>query len=182
MPDEQIDIFDEEGNKIGVVWKSEAHKNGLWHYSAHVWIYNSKGQILLQKRAMVKHSYPGLWDIAAAGHVPAGETPDQAALRELEEELGIKARKLEKIRVRKESHAIPDKDWDNREITHVYLFRFDSDISRLELQEEEVEKVRFFDLDELENQVKNPKTYNRFVPHEADVFLDVIEMVRKLNA
>lgn len=181
MPDEQIDIFDEEGTKIGVEWKSEAHKKGLWHLSVHIWIFNSQGQMLLQKRAMIKKSYPGLWDIAAAGHVPAGEIPDQAALRELEEELGIKAGRLEKINIRKEQHAIPEKDWDNREITYEYLFKFDGDISQLKLQEEEVEKVRFFDLDELENEIRNPETYSKFVPHELGVFLDIIEIVRKLS-
>lgn len=90
--EENIDVLNSNGKRTGrVVAKSYAHKNALWHTGAHIWVYNLKDQILLQKRSMEKENYPGLWDISSAGHVSAGETPKMAALRELSEELGIKA-------------------------------------------------------------------------------------------
>ena len=90
--EELIDVTDEEGKVLGVTAsKREVHIKGLWHQTADVWIYNSRGEILLQKRSDSKESYPGLLDVSAAGHVSAGETPIQTALRELKEELGINA-------------------------------------------------------------------------------------------
>ena len=77
MTEELIDILDEKGNKIGVSkTRGEVHAKGLWHQAAHVWIYNSKGEILLQKRSMQKESWPGRWDISAAGHVQQGKRPN----------------------------------------------------------------------------------------------------------
>ena len=79
--------------------KSEAHTDGLWHRAAHIWIYNSKGEILLQLRAKDKQFWPDRWEISAAGHVGAGEKPEDAAVRELSEELGISA-KAEDLEIR----------------------------------------------------------------------------------
>ncbi len=74
---EMFDVLDKNGNKTGdVKTKKELHENGLWHSAVHVWIYNSKGEILLQKRSMKVTNWPGRWDISVAGHIPAGETPE----------------------------------------------------------------------------------------------------------
>ena len=82
MADELIDICDESNNLTKIQkMKSYAHKAGLWHRTAHIWIYNSKGNILLQLRAKEKLLYPDMWDISAAGHVSAGEDPTTSGLR-----------------------------------------------------------------------------------------------------
>lgn len=68
MGDELVDICDENNNLHGIrKTTSEAHRAGLWHRASHVWIYNSKGEILLQLRAKEKLLYPDMWDISAAG-------------------------------------------------------------------------------------------------------------------
>lgn len=90
MADELVDIYNDNNETLGIEkMKSEAHKNGLWHRSSHIWIYNSRSEILLQLRADNKEMYPNMWDISAAGHVDAGEEPIVAALREMEEEIGL---------------------------------------------------------------------------------------------
>lgn len=80
MPEEYLDVLDEKGNLTGEKkLRSEIHAKGLWHkvvhgihfISAHsaVWIVNSKGELMVQKRSEIKESYPGLWDISSAGNL-----------------------------------------------------------------------------------------------------------------
>ena len=92
---EYLDIVDETGTPTGkTVSRREAHAEGIPHRTAHVWIVrrvNGRTEILLQKRSGEKDSFPGLYDTSSAGHIPAGEEPVPSALRELSEELGIRA-------------------------------------------------------------------------------------------
>ena len=77
MADEYIDILNDDGSDTGkIALKSEAHKKGLFHRSAHLWLYTSTGKVLVQQRAMNKDTFPGLWDISVAGHITAGETAE----------------------------------------------------------------------------------------------------------
>ena len=90
MSEEYVDLFDSDDRPLSrSVPKRQAHQQGLWHRSAHVWIYDRTGNILMQKRAQTKDTFPGLWDISVAGHISAGETPTEGALRELKEEIGL---------------------------------------------------------------------------------------------
>src|SRR5210317_2621226 len=92
--DEYIDIVTSSGEPTTkVALKEEAHKNGWWHNTIHVWLYTKKGEILLQQRSHKKSIFPLLWDVSAAGHVDAGESLTNAAIRETEEELGLKLSK-----------------------------------------------------------------------------------------
>jgi len=88
--DEFVDVLTEEGEQTGeICYKTKAHQLGLWHASAQVWFVTSDNEVLLQKRALNKDTYPGLWDISVAGHLSAGDTPKQAAVREIKEEIGL---------------------------------------------------------------------------------------------
>ncbi len=174
---EYLDVLDEDGNPTGKrEEKQVVHQKGIWHQVAHIWIYNSKGEMMIQLRSTKKKSFPGLWDIAAAGHIDAGEPVMEGAARELEEELGISGAELELVGVRKFSYSIPEKKWYNNEFTHVILLRFDGDIKSLKLREIEVDDVKFVPLDELESDLRgHPEKY---VPHSGSYFFDMIRMVR----
>lgn len=76
--------------KNGRILKKMAHIEGAPHMAAHIWIFNSKGEVLIQKRSSTKDSYPDLWDISAAGHISSGETMLDGAMREMVEEIGLK--------------------------------------------------------------------------------------------
>jgi isopentenyldiphosphate isomerase len=94
MPDdeeEHFDILDEAGNRTGVRRpRSEVHALGLLHRAVHVWIFCAEtGEVVLQRRAACKDSWPDRWDISSAGHVSAGDESLDSAVRELEEELGL---------------------------------------------------------------------------------------------
>ena len=91
MSEEYFDVLDEKGNKTGITKpRSAVHRDGDWHKSVHVWIIRGN-EILLQRRAPQKDSYPNMLDISAAGHLDAGEDAITGAMRELKEELGIDA-------------------------------------------------------------------------------------------
>lgn len=70
---EFLDVTDEKGNKIGIVKaRKDVHHDGDFHRSVHVWLINSKQELLVQKRALTKKVSPGCWSASAAGHVSAG--------------------------------------------------------------------------------------------------------------
>ena len=89
---EYFDVLNEYGeftNKVAT--REECHEKGLWHRAVYGFIFNKKGDVLLQKRSANKKLWPNLWDITAGGHVLAGEFGETALIREIKEELGIEA-------------------------------------------------------------------------------------------
>ena len=89
MPEEIFDIVNDRDEVIGRKPRSEVHARGLLHRAVHVLVFNSRGQIFLQKRSMKKDRQPGTWDSSCSGHVDSGEDYDQTAVRELREEIGL---------------------------------------------------------------------------------------------
>lgn len=180
MADELIDICDESNNLTNIQKvKSEAHRDGLWHRAAHIWIYNPKGEILLQLRAKEKRLYPDMWDVSVAGHVSAGEDPISSGLREIEEEIGLKIKQedLQFFNIRKTEERY--KDIKNNEFFYVYFFTFDGDIEKLKLQDTEVQKIQFFSVSKIEEELKI-KT-EKYAPH-GDYWFEIInEVKRKLK-
>ena len=65
------------------------HRDGDWHRAINVWMYTSRGELLLQRRAEGKDTFPGRWDVSVAGHITSGDSVLETALKEVEEELGI---------------------------------------------------------------------------------------------
>ncbi|PPD88186.1 hypothetical protein GOBAR_DD14890 [Gossypium barbadense] len=82
---EYLDVLTKTGGGGG-----DVHRDGDYHKAVHVWIFaESTQELLLQKRADYKDSWPGLWDISSAGHISAGDSSLITAQRELQEELGV---------------------------------------------------------------------------------------------
>lgn len=90
MQEEMLEIVDRDGNTLSIAPRSQIHGNpSLLHKVVHVLVFNDKGDLLLQKRAMNKDVAPGKWDTSVGGHVSAGEDLTTSAQRETEEELGF---------------------------------------------------------------------------------------------
>ena len=88
---ELLDVVDEQDNVIAVRRRGEIHAEGLMHRAVHILVFNSGGDLFLQKRSQSKDEQPGKWDSSAAGHVDSGEEYLDCARREIGEELGIVA-------------------------------------------------------------------------------------------
>ncbi len=86
---EYLEVVNENNQVIGIAGRQEIHKTALRHRSVHIFIFNSQGDLYLQKRSPHKDQYPEHWDSSAAGHTDPGETPLDTAQRELMEELGL---------------------------------------------------------------------------------------------
>ena len=86
---EWLDVVDEQDRIIARATRADVHARRCLHRSVHVLVSNRAGAIYVQRRALTKDCSPGLWDTSAAGHVGHGESYDQAAPRELAEELGL---------------------------------------------------------------------------------------------
>ena len=171
MTEELFDIYDENGNSLGISKpRSEVHTNGCWHRAVHIWILNSQGQLLIQKRAAIKQSHPDLWDISSAGHISAGESPEASAIRELEEELGVRAEPTEfkYLFTITESSTQHEGKYIDNEFDLVYLIHKDLDLNNLTLQKEEVSAVSWMPIskllelskDEDKAFVDHPEEYN----------------------
>lgn len=88
--EEWFDVVNEHDEVVGRESRREVHARGLRHRAVHLLVVNRAGKVFLQKRSMAKDLHPGVWDSSASGHVGAGEDYDGTAVRELEEEIGLK--------------------------------------------------------------------------------------------
>jgi 16S rRNA (adenine1518-N6/adenine1519-N6)-dimethyltransferase len=87
---EIFDVVDEHDQVTGQKTRGEVHAEKLLHRAIHVFVFNKRGDLLLQQRSMFKDAHPGVWDSSVSGHLDAGEDYGPAAVRELEEEMGIR--------------------------------------------------------------------------------------------
>lgn len=169
---ELIDIVDENGLPTGeTIDRTDAHRTGTRHRTTHIWIVRRREgrvQILLQKRAKYKDSFPGCYDISSAGHIPAGVDFIPSGLRELQEELNIVIDPAELIEcglhrtfAQKEFHGHPYVD---NQVAKVFLLWKDMEICDMTLQEEEIESVMWMDFKECKDAVRN-----RTIPHCIDI-------------
>jgi len=145
MAEEQVIIVDENNNEVEVVPRSEMRKNNLRYRSTFIFVFNSKGEILVTKRTETKDVYPGLYEIFHGGTVAYGETFEQNAYKEIEEELGIKNIDLEFL------FKFSYKDKVQNCIGKVYKCVYDGEIK---IQEEEVESYFFVSVKKLKEMIK----------------------------
>lgn len=88
-PAEIFDIVNEHDRVTGQATRAEVHRLKLRHRAVHILLFNSRGELLIQKRSAAKDSFPGCYDSSASGHLDSGEDYDACAYRELREELGL---------------------------------------------------------------------------------------------
>ena len=146
--DELIDILTPEGKSTGkTALKSEAHKNGWFHATAHIWFFTSDKKILLQKRALTKKVFPGIWDISVAGHIGAGEEVLEGAKREVFEEIGLILEDKEFIKIGTRIHQVTHENGiQDNEHHHVFIAELKTPVSELTMQPEEVAGLELWDL------------------------------------
>jgi len=132
--EELFPIVDESDRVIGSAARGKVHGDNLRHRAVHILVFDAAGEIYLQKRSPLKDRHPGVWDSSAAGHVNAGEDYDEAAARELQEELGIRG-SLERIA------KLPASDATGQEFIWLYQTRHEGPMSP---NKHEIETVKRF--------------------------------------
>ncbi len=137
------DILDINGRKIGkTTQKGQRLKEGQYHLVVHIWIFNSKGETLIQKRADHLNNLPGLWAVTG-GSVIQGEDSLTAIKRETKEELGIHIQpKPGPIRYQ----------WRNI-LTDIWLAKKDIDLKDMVLQKEEVSDAKWVSQEKLKQMI-----------------------------
>ena len=144
---EWMDIYDEERQKTGrVMERADEPAPGDCRTVVHVCVFNAAGQLLIQRRSAKKVTYPLRWDVTAAGAVDAGETPRQAAERELREEMGIA---VDLSRVRPVMTVNFPNGFDD-----MFAVERELDPKELTLQTEEVCEAKWVTLAEAERMVR----------------------------
>ncbi|MCI8518766.1 MAG: NUDIX domain-containing protein [Clostridia bacterium] len=139
---------------------------------------NSKGEILLQKRSPNKEKNPNLWDLSCAGHLNSRDSSISGAMRELEEELGIKSNEqnMKLIYTIRKSY-MPKEGFIENEIQDVYLYRADVDINNIKMQKEEVLEVKFIPF---EIYAKEILSNNKEFVNRGNEFREIIEIIKRI--
>jgi isopentenyl-diphosphate delta-isomerase len=155
MSVEKVILVDKNDKQVGLMPKLEAHKKGVLHRAFSIFIFNSKYELLLQKRASSKYHSGGLWTNTCCSHPREGEDILDAANRRLDEEMGIKTS------LRKVYDFIYKAELDNQltehEFDHVFYGVCDRDPK---LNKDEAEDFKWVDMETLNNDIiKNEDNY-----------------------
>lgn len=172
MQEEHLDVLTMTGQKTGITKpRSEVHRVGDYHRTVNAWIFaESTQELLLQRRADFKDSWPGMWDISSAGHISAGDSSLISAQRELQEELGINLPKdaFEFLFTFVQQNVINDGKFINNEFADVYLVTTLNPIplEAFTLQQTEVSAVKYIAYEEYKNLLA--KDDPNFVPYDVN--------------
>lgn len=152
---EHVILVDELDNTIGTMEKIEAHQKGILHRAFSVLLFNSKGEILLQKRAIAKYHSGGLWTNTCCSHPLPAESMQEATRRKLIQEMGIDM--IPEFAYKFIYKTNLDNNLIEHEYDHVFIGTYDGDPI---INNEEVEDWKFTDLPTLRTDIKeNPEAY-----------------------
>ena len=155
MAIEHVILVDEKDNEIGSMEKIEAHEKALLHRAFSIFVFNKKGEMMLQQRAFSKYHSPGLWTNTCCSHPRPGETLDEATSRRIVEEMGFQCEMKELFSFIYK--AAFDHGLTEHELDHVFIGKY-NDIPYI--NPEEVEAWKWIKLDELLEDVKqHPDRY-----------------------
>lgn len=161
--DEYLEIVNQQGEIIGLAPRSECHGDpSLMHRVSHVMVFNQAGFILLQKRAVNKDIQPGKWDTSVGGHLNVGEEFEEAAYREMKEELGIQEAPI---------HYLYQYVWKTdieTELVGTFYCEFTGEIH---YNKDEIESIKFWNLDDLMDRI-HEDTYTPNLKEEVRRYLN----------
>ncbi len=162
MNEELLEVVNEKGETIDTLPRTEIHGNpSLMHKVIHVLVFNSNGELLLQKRSMDKDVAPGKWDTSVGGHVSAGESLDEAVRRETEEELGITDCNQQLL------YSYIHSNQYETELVYTYSCVYDGEII---FQQDEIDEVKPWKLEVIRQTIGTGVLSDNF-EHEIETYL-----------
>ena len=168
---ECVVLVDQNDQKLGLMEKQQAHVAGLLHRAFSVFIFNSKGELMIQQRAANKYHSPTLWTNTCCSHPRDEETYEQAAHRRLQEEMGFDCQLEFKFSFIYKAHL--ENDLTEHELDHVFIGTFDDEPN---LNPEEVMAYRWVELDDLKKDMeKNPQNYTAWFKIIFEHYVSYIE-------
>lgn len=155
---EQVILVDENDRQVGLMEKQAAHVNPHLHRAFSIFIFNSKGELLMQQRALSKYHSPGLWTNTCCSHPRDGETLTEATSRRLMEEMGMTCEMHE---VYTFIYKAPvGQGLTEHEFDHVWIGRSDD---TPQINREEVESWKYMSLDDLKVDIQlHPELYTEW--------------------
>ena len=179
--DEYIELLDKDNKPSGErCLKSEAHKNGLYHASVHIWLYTADKQLLIQKRHADKNTFPNLWDVSVAGHIVYKELPIIAAQREILEEIGLTIQEKDLRNIGTSSHKhVHSNNLIDHELHHIYICPLNEKLENLVIQESEVAAIKLIPIDAFKFELKNNS--EAYVPHGLDYYNRIFDAIRQFS-
>ncbi len=168
---ELVVLVNEADQQIGLMEKLEAHQKGLLHRAFSVFLFNKKGEMLLQKRANTKYHSPNLWTNAVCSHPRNGESYKNGAMRRLNEELGISTEIEEKF------HFIYKADvgqnlWEH-ELDYVFVGIYEGIFN---LNPNEVSETRYISLVDLQKEMlSNPDNFTEWFKIILNKYLEFLK-------
>jgi len=170
---ELLDEVDQWGEPTGrVLDKRTIHAEGVRHRDTHVWVTNGP-DVLQQQRTWDKTIMPGAWDISVGGHVGAGESYRDAAVRETAEELGLRlpADRLKRIGLVATNLLFPGWERPHAIVGDNFVVHAPGlQIADLQLQTSEVLGARWYPIDQLEHDLLDPETAEQHAPQPAVLY------------
>ncbi len=168
---EFLDIYDEQGNHLGIENRNIVHQNGLWHKTIHCWIVKDKTNLLFQKRSAKLLDNPNKLYTTASGHLQAGETLEQAFIREISEELGINAssltpQKLQEVIYKTDFIKKNNTEFHDRVFCNIFMAFCNLPLTDYTPQEEELDgivEVNIYDALSLFKKEKNEISGNCYI-------------------
>ncbi|MFV0306025.1 MAG: isopentenyl-diphosphate Delta-isomerase [Moheibacter sp.] len=147
--EEFVVLVDEKDNSLGLMEKQQAHVSGLLHRAFSVFVFNVKGELLLQQRAASKYHSPLLWTNTCCSHPRENESYIGAAHRRLKEEMGFDCELEEKFKFIYKAKL--DSELFEHELDHVFVGFFDGEIK---INPEEVETYKWVTMEDLRSDIK----------------------------
>ena len=148
--EEQVILVDKDDKPIGLMPKMEAHEKALLHRAFSVFIFNEKGELMLQQRAKHKYHSPLLWTNTCCSHQREGESNKEAGRRRLQEEMGFSTDLKEVFSF---IYKAPfDNGLTEHEFDHVMIGRFDDEPK---INPEEVKSYKWMDLKAVKKDIEN---------------------------
>ena len=174
---ELLDVVDENNKLTGQIIDREiVHEKGLWHREVAVIIINEEGKMLLEKRALNKKQSPNKWALCA-GHIEAGDIPENAIVREMKEEIGVivSIDDLEFIKVAKRNVKFNDNLY-NRAFQYTYFWVTDKKENNFIVQKEELTEVKYFEIADVKKLCKLHDKTLAFADEEyIDEIINIVE-------